>query len=69
MEYITAALALILGGGIGFTFARLRGKGERISQRLQEKIDIQEKSLQSLQSKASSAKSDLKAAKGKRNSF
>jgi ribonucrease Y len=67
MEYITAALALILGGGIGFTFARLRGKGERISQRLQEKIDIQEKSLQSLQSKASSAKSDLKAAEANAN--
>jgi len=62
MEYITELLALLLGSGVGFIIARSRGKGERISQKLQEKIDAQERTFQSLQSKVATAKGELKTA-------
>jgi ribonucrease Y len=61
MEYIIALLALLLGLSVGFAIAKVTGKGERISQKLQERINAQEKDLQSLQSKISSAKTELKS--------
>jgi len=68
MEYIIAVTALLFGGGAGFLFARSRGKGERISQKLQEKITSQERDLQSVQSKVSTAKGELKSAEAEAKS-
>lgn len=62
MEYIIGIIALLLGGGVGFMAAKSRGSGEKISQKLQEKIQSQEREFQSLQSKVASARSDLKSA-------
>ena len=61
MEYIIAVIALLFGVGAGYLFARSRGKGERISQKLQEKISSQEHDLQSLQSRVATAKGELKS--------
>ncbi len=65
MEPFTIGLiagASLLGALIGFFIAKSRGGGEQISQRLQEKINSQEKSLQSLQSKVATAKGEIKTA-------
>jgi len=62
MEYIIGIIALLLGGGVGFIAARSRGSGEKISQKLQEKIQTQEREFQSLQSKVATARGELKTA-------
>jgi len=62
MEYIIGIIALLLGSGVGFFFARSRGSGEQISQKLQEKITAQEHELQSFQTKVATAKGELKTA-------
>lgn len=59
---IGIAISLFVGGSLGFVIAKSRGGGEKISQKLQEKINAQERTLQSLQSKAATAKGELKAA-------
>ena len=62
MEYTNVVIALLIGVGAGFFVARSRGKGERISQKLQERINAQERDFSSLQSKVATAKGELKAA-------
>ncbi len=62
MEYIIAGITLLLGLGVGFTVARSRGSGEKISQKLQERIRAEEKELQSLLSKVATAKGEVKTA-------
>ncbi|HLC76192.1 MAG TPA: ribonuclease Y [Candidatus Peribacterales bacterium] len=62
MEYIIGIIALLLGGGVGFMAAKSRGSGEKISQKLQEKIQSQEREFQTLQSKVAAARGDLKTA-------
>lgn len=57
---IIAVLALILGCVVGIIVTRITAKGEKISQKLQERINAQERELQSAQSKVSAAKSELK---------
>ncbi len=62
MEYIIAVLALLLGGGVGFFFAKSRGSGDRISAKLQQQIAEEERKLQTLQAQAATAKGELKSA-------
>jgi len=62
MEYIIGIIALLLGGGVGLIAAKTRGSGEKISQKLQEKIQTQEREFQSLQSKVATARGELKTA-------
>ncbi len=59
---IGIAISLFVGGALGFVIAKSRGGGEKISQKLQEKINAQERTLQATQSKAAAAKGELKAA-------
>lgn len=64
---IGIAISLFVGGALGFVIAKSRGGGEKISQKLQEKINAQERTLQSVQSKAAAAKGELKAAEAEAN--
>ena len=62
MEYIIAVLALLLGGGAGFFFAKSRSGGDRISAKLQLQISEEERKLQTLQGQVATAKGELKSA-------
>lgn len=62
MEYIIAVLALLLGGGVGFFFAKSRSGGDRISAKLQAQITEEERKLQTLQGQVATAKGELKSA-------
>ncbi len=62
MEYIIAVLALLLGGGVGFFFAKSRSGGDRISAKLKLQINEEERKLQALQSQVATATGALKSA-------
>lgn len=63
---IGIAISLFVGGALGFVIAKSRGGGEKISQKLQEKINAQERTLQSVQSKAAAAKGELRLPRQRR---